>query len=395
MSLMLFMLMAAFVQDPMSGRRPAASAAQPGRNGAVIHGLVIPYPASWTRLDDPAGIAVLIPPQIQGVQQYFLSVAPPTRQTGTHWEAHRALLAQVLGQVRWAEQPVTRHYADGPGIFVRTSIAGKVAGGGFQQAELYTAAHDGIVETVVGVNGIDRNVTDPVLRAVTFKDPPARTERPGIAEAFRRMNQQLYTNREGGALTAGSLQYERLWLRTDGVADFSTNYPEGYAASPVVPKVDPGLLDGDYGRWKAVGNEVHIVRRIGAPVEVYRRENGGLRNGSVWWEPMPRVDDLALSGRWSIRSPATERVSPFYDWIDLSPDGRFAASGVLKRAAFGDVDRPKPPDPGMGTYRIRDWTIFFTFPDGQVWSTDFSTLGREPGNASAILLRTDVYPRER
>lgn len=87
-----------------------------------------------------------------------------------------------------------------------------MAGGGSQRAEFYTAADDGIVETVVGVNSIDRNVTDPVPRAVAPNDPPARTERPGIAEAFLRMNEQLYINPEGGALTAGSPQYERLWL---------------------------------------------------------------------------------------------------------------------------------------------------------------------------------------
>jgi hypothetical protein len=373
----------------------AATPVTAARGGTSIHGLVIPYPSTWTRQVDPSGAVVLVPAQLQGVQQYFISVLPPSPQKGTHWESHRALLATVLAQIKWTEQPVTRDYPDGPGPFIRTSIAGRIATGGLQQIELYTAAHGGTIETVVGVNGIDRNVTDPVLRQVTFNDASTPPERPRIVEAFRRLDQQLYVNLQGGRPIAGSLQYERIWLRADGVADFSTTYPEGYAASTLPFKVDAGFLDGDYGRWEAEGDQVRITRRAGAEPVVYVRENGGLRNGNSRWEPMPRVDDLKLSGRWSIRSAPTETVSPYYDWIEFSPDGRFSSSGVLRRISSGIVDQPKPPDPASGTYRIRDWTIFFTFADGSTWSTDFSTLGQDPGSVAAILFGTTAYPRER
>jgi hypothetical protein len=343
-------------------------------------------------MDDPSGVVVLVPAQLQGVQQYFLSVAPPSRQSGTHWESHKTLLKAVLAQVQWAEEPVTRHYPDGPGLFIRTSIAGKVATGAIQSAELYTAAHDGIIEAVVGVNGIDRNVVEPVLQRVTFKNPPKAADRPRIVEAYRKLDQKRYLNREGGAMIAGSLMYERIWLREDGVADFSTSYVEGYAASQLALKVDAGLMEGDYGSWKAVGNQIHIVRRAGSPPEVYQREDGGLKGG---WQAMPRVDDLKLSGRWGIRSAPTETGSPFYDWIELTPDGRFTAKGVLQHVASGDVTRPRPPEQASGTYLIRDWTIFFKFADGQIWSTDFSTLGPDPNAAPSIILRTTAYPRER
>jgi hypothetical protein len=329
------------------------------------------------------------------VQPYFVSVLPPTRQTGTHWETHRTLVATVLAQVKWTAEPVTRHYVDAPGPFIRTSIAGRIATGGTQSIELYTAAHDGIVEAVVGVNGIDRNVVDPVLRGVTFRDPPRSAERPRIVEAYRRLEQKQYLDREGGTPIAGSLMYERIWLRADGVADFSSTYPEGYAASPLPLKVDPGLMEGDYGRWKAVGDQVHVFRRPDAAPEIFQRENGGLKRGGQWWEPMPRVDDLKLAGRWGRRSQPGETVSPYHDWIEFRPDGSFATQGVLRHVASGLVDRPKPAERASGTYRIRDWTIFFSFDDGTTWSTDFSTIGRDPPGASPILLWATAYPRER
>jgi hypothetical protein len=389
MSLLLLAVMAT-AQSPA----PGAGAVSRAPAATVVHGLVIPYPPTWVRQDDPSGAVVLIPAQLQGVQQYFIAVLPPSPENGTHWESHRALLASVLEQVRWTEEPVTRDYPDGPGPFIRTSIAGRIATG-MQQIELYTAAHGGTIEAVVGVNGIDRNVTDPVLRQVTFAEGTTPAERPGIVEAFRRLDQRLYADLQGGRPIAGSLQYERIWLRADGVADFSTTYPEGYAASALPLKVDSGLLDGDYGRWEAAGNQVRVTRRAGAQPVVYSRENGGLRDGGVRWEPMPRVDDLKLSGRWSMRSAPTETVSPYYDWIDFSPDGRFSSQGVLKRISSGIVDQPKPPDPASGTYRLKDWTIFFTFADGSTWSTDFSTLGQDPGTVAAILFGTTAYPRER
>jgi len=374
-------------QDPTSAG-PAAR----GAGGTVIHGLVIPYPPSWARKDDPSGAVTLVPPQLEGVRQYFISVLPPSPMSGTHWESHRTLVKAVLQQVQWAEEPVTTQYTIAPGPFIRTEIAGKVPGGAIYQLQLYTAAHDGTVEAVLGVNGIDRNVVDPVLEAVTFKNPP-KLERPRIAEAYRRIEQRTYLNLQGGSPAAGSLQYERIWLRADGVADFSTTYPEGYAATTEPLKVDPGLMSGDYGRWRAVGNQVHITRGAAAP-EVYERENGGLRSGGRAWEPMPRVDGLELSGRYAIRS-GPNQTPAYYDWVEFTPGGRFATDGALRSVSSGDGLRPRPPQQGSGTYEIRDWTIFFRFADGFVWSTDFSILGRDLSNFTSIVLRTSAYRRER
>lgn len=381
--------------EKMIGGAAAPAAEKPAPGGGAIHGLVIPVPATWTRKDDPSGTVLLIPPQIDGVRQYLLTVLPPSRLEGTRWEAHKAILKGILAQVKWTDEPVTVHSPDAPGPFIRSSVAGKVAGGGLQQLELYTAAHDGVTEAVLGVNGIDRNVVEPVLRATTLKDPPRPPDRPRIVEAYRRLEQKATVNREGGALTPGSLIYERIWLRSDGVADFSTSYPEGYAASPLVFKVDPSLADGTFGTWKAEGDRVLIVRRAGSPAEVYDREDGGLRHGGRSWEPMPRVDGMKLSGRWGARSGPEQKVAPWSYWVEFTPEGTFGTDGALSHVAAGDADRPKPPVRGAGTYEIRDWTMFFTFADGKTWSTDFSILGRDPQAFTSILFRTTALPRDK
>jgi hypothetical protein len=377
--------------EKMIGGAEAPAAAKPAPAGDAIHGLVIPVPATWTRKNDPSGTILLIPPQIGGVRQSLLTVLPPSKLAGTRWEVHKALLKGILAQVKWTEEPVTVHYPDAPGPFIRSSVAGKVAEGGLQQLELYTAAHDGVTEAVLGVNGIDRNVVDPVLQATTLKDPPRAADRPRIVEAYRRLEQQASVNRDGGAPVPGNLVYERLWLRSDGVADFSTVIPEGYAASPLVLKVDPALADGTYGSWKAEGDKLLIVRRAGSPAEIYDREDGGLRHGGRAWEPMPRVDGMKLSGRWGARSGPEQRSS----WIEFTPEGTFSTDGALSPVAAGDADRPKPPVRGTGTYEVRDWTMFFTFSDGKTWSTDFSILGRDAKTFTSILFRTTVLSRDK
>jgi hypothetical protein len=108
---------------------------------------------------------------------------------------------------------------------------------------------------------------------------------------------------------------------------------------------------------------------------------------------MPRVDGLRLSGRWETKSPPEETVSPWHDWIEFTPQGRFQVSGVLKAVALGDGLMAKPLDRGAGTCEIRDWTMFFTFDDGTAWSTDFSTLGPEEKPDASLIFRTRVYPK--
>lgn len=376
---------------PKGGKAAPAPAARPA--GAAIHGLIIPVPRDWARKEDPSGGVQLIPPQILGVLQYFLFVLPPNRFEGTHWDAHRAMVKALLDQAKWTGgEPVVVPKPEGPGLFIRTEAAGRTAAGEGRTFTLYTAAHDGIMEAVLGVNALDRNVTDPVLQATTFAIPPKSDPRPKVVEAYRRITQRLYNTRDGGPLAAGSLLYDRLWLLSNGVADFSTIYLEGYAASTLPMKVDSSLRNGDFGSWKAVGDAIHVQRFADGKVEVYERRNGGLRGDGKDWEPMPRVDGLKLSGRWEIKSPPEEKISPYHDWIEFTPEGRFKVEGVLKSVATGD-GMAKPPERGAGKYELRDWTMFFAFDDGTTWSTDFSVLGREITPEMSILFRTSVYPK--
>ena len=366
---LLLMILAVLSQDP----KPRET---------TIHGLVMPIPATWAR-KEAAGVVYLTPPQIQGVLQYLLAVFPPNKLQGAHWASHKEMVKALVQQAQWKGEPVLVHRIEGPGLFIMTEATGEKAAGQRMTFTLFTAVHDGTMEAVMGINQINRNVIDPVLEATRFKDPPKADARPKIVEAYRCADQKLYINTSGGAMIPGNLQYERIWLRADGVADFSTHHFEGYAASPNPLKVDPSLMSGDYGSWKAVGDTIHITRIAGGAAEVYERVNGGLRGGGKNWEPMARVDGLKLSGRWEGKS----------EWIEFTPEGKFNVSGVLKSVAFGDVLKARPLDNGAGTYEIRDWTIFFKFDDGTAWSTDFSTLGHDGKSDAGILFRTRLYPK--
>jgi len=350
----------------------------PKTRETTIHGLVIPIPADWKRNDDQ-GVAYLIPPQNPSPLNYLLAVFPSNKLQGAgHWTAHKEMAKALLQQAQWKGEPVLVHKVEGPGFFIKTEAAGNDAAGQRKTFTLFTALHDGTMEAVLGVNQIDRNVVDPVLAATRFKDPPKSEARPKIVEAYRRTDQKITVIPAGG-----TLMYERLWLREDGVADFSSFYFEGYAASPLVLKVDSTLMNGDYGSWKADGNKIQITRSAGAAPVVYERDNGGLRGDGKTWDAMPRVDGLKLSGRYAVDS----------DWIEFTPEGKFKTEGVLKSVATGDVNPTRPPARASGTYEMRDWTMFFKFDDGTAWSTDFSTVGRDQTPDSSILFRTSVYPK--
>jgi hypothetical protein len=362
MKVLLFALVAASPQQDPPDRR-------------TIHGLVIPLPAGWTRADDPSGAVALRPPNDPS---YLLLVFPPNKLQVGHWAAHKQMVKQLLQQAQWTGgEPVLVHKAEGPGLFVKTEAAGRTADGQGRAFTLFTAVHDGVMEAILGVNTLNRNVVDPFLEATTFKEPPKSDARPKIIDAWRRMNQRLFINPNGGAMIAGNLQYDRLLLWSNGVADSSTFHPEGYAASTLPLKVDPDLMSGDFGRWNEVEGKIHLFRTAGGAAEVFDRASG-----PAGWETMLRVDGLKFAGRWE----AT-------DWIEFTPEGKFKVSGVLKAVAFGDISKVRPPDKGAGSYEIRDWTIFFKFDDGATWSTDFSILGRELKSDTAILFRTRVYPK--
>jgi hypothetical protein len=358
--------------------------------GTTIHGLVIPIPADWQRKDDPGGGVYLSPPADRNPLGTLLFVLPPSKMQGTPWESHKILLKHALAWAGVKEEGATiLPDPNVPGPFIRSTATGRLASGEWREIQLWTAAHDGILEAITIVNKHDSNVLWPILKQVTFKDPP-KQERPQVVEAYRKLVRKMYTNPGGAALAYGSIMYDRMWLRSDGCADFSPWYIEGYAASPYVFKLDPGLLTGLAGAWRKIGDDKVEIRRTAAdPPIVYQRVDGKLGE----WEPMPRVDGMKLSGRYAKKSQKGAIVE-FYYWMDFTEDGKFKTDGLLTFLGGLDIDWPKFPDKLSGTYEIRDWTIFFKFDDGRTWSTDFSTLNRDPNDKTGILFRTTVVLKE-
>jgi hypothetical protein len=375
-------------------------AAEPAPAGQTIHGLVLPLPAGWTRKEDPSGTVALFPPPPKTVLEptwdYVIYVLPSQTLQGTHWQTHKAIFQAALKSSQLKDPVPPIHEPGGPGPFIRSESAGHDAAGGVRTLSMYSALSDGKVECLVIHNQEDRDGLRAIFARATPKNPPKKLERPKIVEAYRRVNQTMYINRDGGALIAGTPKYERIWLRSAGVADFSTTYPEGYAASTVVFKHDPGLENGSIGSWKARGDtQVQIVRTEGAAAQVYQRENGRLRFGDQQWQPMPPVDGMRLDGRWTIKpNPGATGIAPPKVLIEFTNEGRFKDDGVLDYACLYDLIRGKPPKKGAGTYELRDWTVLLKYDDGVSWSTDFSTIGTDPKDHSSILFGVYAFQKE-
>lgn len=368
----------------------------------AVHGFDIPMPEGWTRTDDPAGAVVLQPAQGPGgtEPQYKLLVLPAQPLLGTLWETHRSIFEEVVKVTGLRNTVPPVHEASAPGPFIRSSTAGDDANNSVRPVRLYSALSEAGIECIVIFGSEDFAITGPMLHGAKVKKPLDQPPQTKIVEAYRRLKQQADVNVNRGELLVGAVPFERILLREDGVADFSAVYPEGYAASSVPPKVDRTLLHGSYGAWKAVGKqEVHIVRSASKPAEVYVRENGNLRLGEQVWQPMPLVNGVKLDGCW--RLPAIPGQPPRQ--IEFTAAGRFKDEGVLEDVghfpvyAWGGsriVIRSRPPARGSGTYEIRDFTLLVKYDDGRVWSTDFSTLGRDPKDLSKLQLRGGTLQRE-
>lgn len=367
------------VDELFQGMRP---------RGTSIFGLDFPPLAGWTRKDDPSGAVVLLPPPPRGPLEptwdYVMIALPSQPLRGTHWETHRKIFDEAVKGAALADPVPAIQRVNAAGPFIKSETAGRDASGAIRPLALYTALSDGKVEVLVVRNQEDVETTGALLSRVRVKSPPKEVAK--IAEAWRRVDASIRLDR------TSTIQYQRIWLRADGVADFSTTYPEGYAASPVPAKLDRGLLNGDVGAWTASGGEIRITRRAGV-VEVYAREGGTLRKGDEIWQPMPSVDGLRLEGRWGLSGAR----------IAFTAAGRFEDEGALRQAATPiplkhagskELFWPTPPAKGAGTYEIRDFTLLLRYDDGGAFATDFSTLGSDLKDLSVLLLRTTAFRKE-
>jgi len=374
---------------------PAAEANVPAVKaaGGAYAGMTIPFPPGFTRQDDPSGWIILTPPPQLARGDARIWIAPTRKIEGSHWDAHRALLKALVAQAKWAGS-----YADiadvAPGPFIRTVTHCTTEN---KQMRLFTAVAGDQMEAIV----CNPDASDELLRVLyevfektTLKNvPPDGPKRPQVLEAYRRASQKRYLN-ANGTISVGRVMFERILLLDNGVADLCAAYDEGMAASTSLWKIDPGCLNGAYGKWTAEGKTVRIKRGPELPEKVYDRDNGALKFGDEDWRPMPRVDGLKLSGRYSYRSQPGTGLQ-FYFWIDFSEEGAFKTGGLLKWLSDSDtLNRPKPPENCSGTYEIRDWTIFFKVDGKVVWSTDFMTTGEDLKDLKIVLLNSSGFARE-
>ncbi len=373
---------------------------RPAKAVESIFGLEIPVPEGWTRSDDASGSVGLTPPRNKATPDdpppFMIVVMPPQPLKGTLWEMQRAVFDELLKAVTLKDAVAPKHEPSVPGPFIRTSSAGKDAQNWTQTLRLNgLLTEDGYIGIMVYGND-DLRTIGTMLHSVVVKNP-SKTPRPKIVEAYRRRVQQSAAEFNRGGLLVTAVPYDRLWLRSDGVADVTPLYLEGHAASPLPGKIDPGMLQGFYGAWKAAGDgEVHVTRAAGKPAQVYRRDSGKLRLDDQVWTPMASVDGLKLDGAWRLPDPAAKRR------IEFTSAGRFKDEGVLEDVghvpvpawAGGHIVRlERPPARGEGTYEIREFTILFAYDDGRRWSADFSIDGDDPKDLSKLNLRAGLLQR--
>jgi len=347
-------------------------------------------PAGWQRRDEAGGWTVLIPPGLSHPTECMAYVRSDHPLERSWWATHHKI---------WEESAVasgmkpeeTNHTPDGPGRFCWTFGRWRRDATLAPSAHVYTAlAGDKLV--VVIYTGTASSVftqwTFPLqrmLREANIKGTPA-PQPPRIAEAYYCIRVRPVI---GATTIVQKIHNDRLILFEGGFTDTSMIHDAGLGGTDYLWKVDPDLNSGTYGRWRAVGSDLHVTRED--TTEVYQREGANLRLGRDVWKPMPKLDGLRLKGRFGSKSlPGALQV---HNWIELKPDGRFAHQGMFWSPLFEGNPVPVPPE-GRGTYEIRDWTIWLKTDTGFVQSQDFFILDDDVKAPGGIWMRSYLYPRE-
>jgi hypothetical protein len=235
--------------------------------------------------------------------------------------------------------------------------------------------------------------TFTVRNTPTVTGQPAAPGKSMVLEAYRRPAQRTWMNIDGSTFT-GKVQYERIALLANGVADFQLYHATGLAADRELLAATPATLNGFFGSWRSEGSVVRLRRQAGQPEEVMTRENGNLVSGGQVWTPTPRLDGLRLNGRYAYKSEPGGPMQYNY-WVQFTEDGRFQTGGVLMWLAVSDMTgRPKPPDPASGTYEIRDWTLFFIVNGRAAWSTEIMPVHDDMRDLSTILIDTYAFRKQ-
>ncbi|HZE96585.1 MAG TPA: hypothetical protein VE981_06145 [Planctomycetota bacterium] len=157
----------AFDRSAAAGPAPAAA----GPVAVTIQGLVIPLPADWMRKDDPSGGVFFFPPKSRNPTGYYLLVSPAARLEGTPDEAHRARFQLTMAWAQLGNDAKVVHSSDKHGLFTRSTATGKTAAGENREIQLFTVAHDGVLEAVTTANPIDADAVLPILKGIKLKAP--------------------------------------------------------------------------------------------------------------------------------------------------------------------------------------------------------------------------------
>jgi hypothetical protein len=369
--------------------------------------LVVQPPPGWLQRTDPATqIVSLIPPGVPSSQTCAVLVFPARDATGPAQGVLDQLVRNATSGWQLFGAPA---YLDlGPfrvAVFSQQSRMGTqhmaihVARWGSRSQAIAFVATDAALFQAHGptVQAMLNAVAVPA-ETFTFRNTPTVARQPAapakslVLEAYRRPGQRTWMNIDGSTFT-GKVQYERIALLANGVADFQLYHATGLAADRELLSATPATLNGFYGSWRADGNTIRLRRQAGQPEEVMTRQNGNLVSGGTVWTPTPRLDGLRLSGRYAYKSEPGGPMQYNY-WVQFSEDGRFQTGGVLMWLAVSDMTgRPRPPDPASGTYEIRDWTLFFIVNGAPVWSTEIMPVLDDVRNPATILI--DTYPFRR
>lgn len=162
----------AFERSGAAGPAPAAApAASLPPVATAAHGLVLPLPADWQRRDAPEGGVVLFPPQNRNPNNFYLIVGPSQRLQGTPQQAHQGMVRMAVAWAQLGNDAKIVPHPEGVGGFAWTTITGKTAAGEAREVQVFTAAHDGMLETVTTANHVDLDAVLPILKGTTCKKP--------------------------------------------------------------------------------------------------------------------------------------------------------------------------------------------------------------------------------
>jgi hypothetical protein len=333
----------------------------------------------------------LLPPGVAGPGEACAAVRGGIPLDDTWWAVHKKMWNGLRDEFGMKDLEPVQQFPDGPGEFILSSGSW---GNGTVSANvrLYTARAGKSLVAVLwtgqnyGTWSLNTWPLQRMLQGAVVKG--ATRESPKITEAWQRVG--VRSEHYGDGTSASSATLERIVLFEGGVADFSLKHDEGYDAFPIW-KVDVDASDNAFGRWKVVGDELHITR--GGTTQVHKRADGKLHGGGDAWTPMLRVDGLRLTGRFGRKSGERDPIR-FHEWIEFSADGKFSMANILQEKIV-DGQRQKPPEQGSGTYEIRNWTLHLKLDSGYAQSQDFMIFEGDVKNPDSIRLRTVMYKREK